>query len=321
MKKRFLPATFLAIALSLSTIAACSTAQVPDGDLLPDDSESMETPDVPEMPETPETPEIPNTPENQTPSTPDVTPPSNDNNTSGDNSSNNGNTGNQTTPSTPPTTQTPSVKEKARYIVCTGNNVNLRSGAGTSYAVLGQAEKGTMYAIIGQTGNWYKTYYKNKTAYFYAEYASIVTLEKSQDKEVEDVINEGYKLLGVPYVYGAVRLHDGYGNFLKGFTTQKFDCSSLVQYAFYQGAGKLLQTTTRTQFKQGKFVAKKDLQRGDCIYFTNETRQYKTGIERIGHVAIYLGNDYILHTASDYARIEKMSQQRWNFYVESRRFL
>ena len=141
------------------------------------------------------------------------------------------------------------------------------------------------------------------------------------DERTEDVLAEGYKLIGVPYVYGAVRLHDGKGNFLKGFTAQKFDCSSLVQYVFYQGAGKVLDVTTRTQVKQGKYVARSALQRGDCIFFTNEERQYKTGVEHIGHVAIYLGDDYILHTASDYARIEKMTAKRWSFYVEARRFL
>ena len=213
------------------------------------------------------------------------------------------------------------VVRNASYIRCTGENVNIRSGAGTDYAVVGQAEKGNMYAIIGKTGNWYKTYYRNKVAYIYAEYASVFTLQKTQDEQVEKVIEEGYKLLGVPYVYGAVRLHDGKGNFLSGFSTQKFDCSSLVQYVFYKGADKLLQVTTRTQFQQGKYVSPDKLQRGDCIYFTNEDRQYKTGIERVGHVAIYLGNNYILHTASDYARIEKMSSYRWNFYIEARRFL
>jgi cell wall-associated NlpC family hydrolase len=207
------------------------------------------------------------------------------------------------------------------YIRCTGENVNIRSGAGTDYAVLGQAEKGNMYAIIGKTGSWYKTYYRNQVAYIYAEYASVFTLEQTKDERVEKVIEEGYKLLGVPYVYGAVRLHDGNGKLLSGFTAQKFDCSSLVQYVFYKGADTLLQVTTRTQFKQGTYVSPNDLQRGDCIYFTNEDRQYKTGVERVGHVAIYLGNNYILHTASDYARIEKMSSYRWNFYIEARRFL
>lgn len=223
-----------------------------------------------------------------------------------------------TTP-TPPVVEP--VIETVSYARCTGNSVNLRAGAGTDYAVLGSAEKGTVYAITGKTGSWYKTYYKGKTAYISASYVSVFELEKSEDTKTEKVLNEGYKLIGVPYVYGAVRLHDGNGNLLKGFTAQKFDCSSLVQYVFYKGASKNLQVTTRTQVVQGKYVAPSKLQRGDCIYFTNAERQYKTGIERIGHVAIYLGDNYILHTASDYARIEKMSAQRWNYYVEARRFI
>lgn len=225
-------------------------------------------------------------------------------------------------PADEPTEEEPPqpVIEYASYIRCTGDSVNIRAGAGTSYAVLGSAEQGETYAVVGRSGSWYKTYYKNKVAYISASYAAVFSLEKA-DEEVEDVLFEGYKLLGVPYVYGAVRLHDGKGKLLSGFTTQKFDCSSLVQYVFYQGAGKLLDVNTRTQVKQGVYVKPSDLQRGDCIFFTNESRQYLSGIERVGHVAIYLGNNYILHTASDYARIEKISAARWNFYIEARRFL
>lgn len=219
-----------------------------------------------------------------------------------------------------PETPVEPVVQKTQYIRCTSNSVNIRSGAGTDYSVLGSAEKGTTYAVLGKTGNWYKTYYRNQVAYIYASYATVFTLEKA-DPDVEEVLSEGYKLLGVPYVYGAVRLHDGKGRLLSGFTAQKFDCSSLVQYVYYRGADVLLNTTTRTQVTQGKYVHPNDLQRGDCIYFTNEERQYNTGIEKIGHVAIYLGNEYILHTASDYARIEKMSAKRWSYYIEARRFL
>jgi peptidoglycan endopeptidase LytE len=215
----------------------------------------------------------------------------------------------------------PPTSKYVEYIRCTGDNVNIRAGAGTNYSVLGSAEKGTMYAVIGKKGNWYKTYYKNKTAYVYAEYASVFSLQKSEDTDVENVIEEGYKLLGVPYVYGAVRLHDGKGKLLAGFTAQKFDCSSLMQYIFYKGADVLLDVHTRAQVVQGKYVKRANLQRGDCIYFTNESRQHLTGIERVGHVALYLGNDYILHTSSDYARIEKMTATRWKYYIEARRFL
>ena len=263
----------------------------------------------------------------------EVTPDIPDDSTGNDNAPSNPTPDNSTGSTTPPneapptdsstesSPENPSAQTAQQYIRCTGDNVNIRSGAGTNFTVLGTAEKGTMYAITGKIGNWYQTYYRGKTAYVYTEYAAVFSIPLSENEQAEKVIAEGYKHIGVPYVYGAVRLHDGKGNLLKGFTAQKFDCSSLVQYVYYQAAGKLLDVTTRTQFKQGKFVAGNDLQRGDCIYFTNESRQHLTGIERVGHVAIYLGNNYILHTASDYARIEKMSQQRWDFYLEARRFV
>ncbi len=224
-----------------------------------------------------------------------------------------------TTPNTPSTPTTPTV-QAAQYVRCTGNSVNLRSGAGTDYTVLGTAEKNTSYAVIGKSGSWYKTYYRGKTAYIYASYTAVFTVEKSADENVEKVIAEGYKLIGVPYVYGAVRFHDGKGKLLKGFSEQKFDCSSLVQYIFYKGAGKLLDVNTRTQIKQGTYVSAKNIKRGDLLFFTNDSREHLTGIERVGHVALYLGNNYILHTASDYARIEKISASRWDHYIEARRF-
>ena len=212
------------------------------------------------------------------------------------------------------------IVQSAQYIRCTGSGVNLRSGAGSSYSVIGSAQKGEIYAVVQKTGAWYKTYYRGKEVYLSADYAVLLSLDKG-DKQVEEVLDEGYKLIGVPYVYGAVRFHDGKGNLLGGFNAQKFDCSSLVQYVFYKGANKVLDVTTRTQVKQGKYVPRNELQRGDCIYFTNESRQHLTGTERVGHVAIYLGDNYILHTASDYARIEKITTARWSFYIEARRFI
>lgn len=214
----------------------------------------------------------------------------------------------------------PPKAEKAQYLQCTGNGVYFRSGAGTSFAKVGSAQKGETYAVVGKSGNWYETYYRGKKVYISASYVSLLSLEKHENDKVENVLQEGYKLLGVPYVYGAVRFHDGKGNLLGGFNAQKFDCSSLVQYVFYKGAKAVLDVTTRTQVVQGKYVKANDLQRGDCMYFTNESRKHLTGVQRVGHVAIYLGDNYILHTASDYARIEKISATRWGYFLEARRF-
>lgn len=212
-------------------------------------------------------------------------------------------------------------EEKAEYILVNTAGVNLRSGAGTGYSALGTAEKGTLYALAGRSGNWYKTYYKNKTAYISAGYCTVVQMDKSTNAQIEKVIEEGYKCLGVTYVYGATRYHDGKGNKLKGFTNTAFDCSSLMQYIFKVGANVNLQVNTRTQVYQGTTVKKSALKRGDLIFFTNASRKNNTGVERIGHVAMYLGDNYILHTASDYAKIEQISNTRWSYYIQAQRMI
>lgn len=267
-----------------------------------------ESPDIPaESPDTPVEPSEPNAPAEPTePDTP--TQPEQ-----------------PAEPAAPPVENEPEQPEPQQnlqlYIICVGNGVNLRSGAGSGYGAVATAEKDTSYAVVAKLNGWYCIYYRGKKVYMAAAYAKEFTLEKSDNATVEKVLEEGYKLLGTPYVYGAVRLHDGAGNFERGFKTSAFDCSSLTQYVFYQGAKKLLGTTTRLQVKQGKSVKRANLSRGDCIYFTNASRYYNTGTERVGHVAIYLGNDYILHTSSDYARIEKLTSARKKYYIEARRFV
>ncbi len=250
------------------------------------------------LPETPNTPEQPTLPEE--PTTPDEPsePPKEE--------------------TTAPTqTQKPS---KAQYILIHRDGLNVRTGASTAYTSLGQIEAGVLLQYVRTVDGWYETYFKNRVAYVSAsaEYSSLVSLPKSSST-TEKVIDYGLRYMGVPYVYGATRHHDGYGNKLRGFTEKKFDCSSLMQYIFYLGAGELLQTTTRTQILQGKEV-KGELKRGDLLFFTNSTRYDNVGVERVGHVALYLGGNYILHTASDYAKIEQISNKRWSYYLSARRF-
>lgn len=211
-------------------------------------------------------------------------------------------------------------KRRTAYIRVLASALNVRAGAGVNYACLGQAEKGTLLGYAGKNGNWYETSYRGKKAYVSADqrYADILQLDTGGE-QTEKIVEEGLKLLGTPYVYGAVRLHDGKGKELKNFTTAEFDCSSLMQYIFYRGAGILLDTTTRTQVKQGEKVEWNDIARGDLLFFTNASRKEKTGVERVGHVALYLGGNYILHTASDFAKIEQITPLRKSYFIEGRR--
>ncbi len=216
----------------------------------------------------------------------------------------------------------PAAEEKERYVLTLVSGLNVRKGAGTAFPALGQADKGALLALSGAENGWYRTFYRGQTAYVSASetYTAVNALEWG-DERTERVIAEGMRLLGVPYVYGATRFHDGNGQRLGGFTEEAFDCSSLMQYIFYRGAGVLLDVTTRTQVKQGVHVEREDLRRGDLLFFTNAARYDKTGIERVGHVALYLGENYILHTASDFAKAEQISAARRNYFLEARRVL
>lgn len=223
-------------------------------------------------------------------------------------------------PSEPETGEEESTQEYTEYIKVVGDGVNVRNGAGSNYKVLGVAEKNTLYAKLGVSGDWVKTRYKNSVAYISAKYCEDVKM-LADSADVESVIAEGCKFMGIKYVYGAVRYHDGYGNKLKNFTTTAFDCSSLMQYIFKVSVSKNLQTTTRTQVKQGVTVSRSELKRGDLMFFTNESRKNKSGVERIGHVALYMGDGYILHTASDYAKIERISAKRWSYFIQAQRII
>lgn len=200
------------------------------------------------------------------------------------------------------------------------DSLTVRTGPGTGYAVLGYLDKNDMAEYRGKSGGWYQIVFKRRTAYVSAAYAKTVAFEKGS-AAIERVIAEGKQLLGIPYVLGAQRYHWGNGVKNTNFTGDSFDCSSLTQYIYKIAAGVNLGVTTRDQVVQGTAVGKNNLRRGDLMFFTNEVRVNKTGVERIGHVAVYLGDNYILHTASDHAVIEPISNKRWSYYETSRRFV
>lgn len=223
-----------------------------------------------------------------------------------------------------PEPETPNIPVTNTYTAMVKSNtanLNLRSAPTTGAKVVGKMDKGDMVRYEGLQNGWYKTVYKQKTAYIYAgnNYATVVYMKQGSDK-VERVIAVGEELLGYPYVWGSQRYHWGNGKLNSNFVQGEFDCSALMQYIFYKGADVLMDLNTRTQVLQGKEVGD-GLKRGDVMFFTNDSRVNKTGIERVGHVALYLGDNYILHTASDHAVIEEISPKRWSYFIVAKRFV
>lgn len=224
---------------------------------------------------------------------------------------------------TPDNEDTPAPAVSYSYMIKSNtSSLNIRSAPNTGAAVVGKMDKGDMLRFEGESNGWYKTVYKQKTAYVYAgnSYAYIVKMTQSNEK-VESVIAIGETLMGYPYVWGSQRYHWGNGKLNTNFVQGEYDCSALMQYIYYHGANVNLDLTTRTQVLQGREVASGDLQRGDLMFFTNSSRYNLSGVERIGHVALYLGDNYILHTASDFAVIEEISSTRWKYFIVAKRFV
>lgn len=220
----------------------------------------------------------------------------------------------------PPTADNPTVKPKITdtLIRSGANSIAIRSGAGDNYTKVGTMDKNDCVAYMGEQGEWYKTIYKEKVAYVPKKYATKLEFDIGNER-TEKAINIGKSLLGYPYVWGAERYHYGTDKINKSFKNGQFDCSSFTQYIHYKNDKTILSATSRTQAVNGIAISRKNIQRGDLLFFTNSSRKNNKGIERIGHVAIYLGNNYILHTASDYAVIEEISATRWSYYISARR--
>lgn len=105
-----------------------------------------------------------------------------------------------------------------------------------------------------------------------------------------DIVSEGKKYLGKPYVYGAAG-------------PNSFDCSGFAQYVYKQ-LNLALPRTTYTQINAGISVTKDQLKPGDLVF----TAAY--------HVGIYVGNNQIIHAPqeNDVVKISTI----WNFYAARR---
>jgi len=104
------------------------------------------------------------------------------------------------------------------------------------------------------------------------------------EKTADAIISEGVRYIGAPYVYGAERFND-----------KAFDCSSYVQY-LYAKQGIKLGYNAREQAVQGQEIPFINLRKGDVMFFSDEDFPNETGLNKVRHVGIYMGDGHILHT-------------------------
>ncbi|NHN31710.1 C40 family peptidase [Paenibacillus agricola] len=104
------------------------------------------------------------------------------------------------------------------------------------------------------------------------------------ERKADTIIDTGLVHLEKPYQFGA-----------SSKQTATFDCSSYTRYIFNQN-GFDLPRDSRQQSQVGQNVKIGDIRKGDLLFFTTPQRKNETGLQRIGHVALYLGDNKVLHT-------------------------
>ncbi|WP_373233511.1 C40 family peptidase [Cohnella sp.] len=124
--------------------------------------------------------------------------------------------------------------------------------------------------------------------------------------KAEAVMNTGKRYLGTPYQFGA-----NYGQ------TRTFDCSSYVK-TVYAKNGVTLPRSSREQSLRGRSVTRSSLKKGDLVFFKSTSGTSR----RITHVAIYAGNNKLLHTYGEGGvRYSEFSSYWKGRYVKARRVL
>lgn len=116
------------------------------------------------------------------------------------------------------------------------------------------------------------------------------------------IVKTASQYKGVPYKFG-------------GMSEKGFDCSGYIQFVYKKHSVNLTRTAD-TQFKEGKFVLKKDLKQGDLVFF-------ETYAKGASHVGIYAGSGKFWHTSSSKGvMLSGLEEDYWKKrYLGSRRVL
>lgn len=131
-------------------------------------------------------------------------------------------------------------------------------------------------------------------------YLKVASTLNSGNAVIEKTISEGFKLVGIsPYVYGGGRTD-------ASIAKNEYDCSSFVAQVFRLGGQSLVYqyaASTTLLAQTGNSVSWSNKARGDLLVTAADATENEQ------HVAIYLGDGYILHesNSTDGVNISKLT--------------
>lgn len=110
------------------------------------------------------------------------------------------------------------------------------------------------------------------------------------------VVDEAYKVLGVPYKWA-------------GNTPDGFDCSGFIYYSFNKAGKQIGRYSSEGYFSRSYYIDKP--QPGDLVFFANT---YKPGIS---HMGIYIGNNEFIHAGSNGVEITNLDNSYYKKHFDS----
>ena len=157
----------------------------------------------------------------------------------------------------------------------------LRTGKSKKAKVLKTLKVGTAVTVYGTSGSWRKVSVAGKTGYVPKQYVYVGTkapsLTGSTYEKGQTVAEFAQRFVGNPYVWGGESLTNG------------VDCSGFTMQV-YKHFGYSLPHSSTAQRYEGTAVSWNEKQPGDLICY-----QVVNGV---GHVAIYIGDNQIIHAGS-----------------------
>lgn len=171
------------------------------------------------------------------------------------------------------------------------SGVNFRTAPSLQSGRYGSIPTGATVKVLQEVNqHWLKVEYKGRVGYIssqprFVQYQSggqapsrqVSQATSSWERKADQIIQNGLKLRGTPYRFGA-KAGSGY-----------YDCSSFIQKV-YRDNGISLPRNSRQQYNYATKIKKSDLRKGDLVFFDTKRD------DRIDHVAIYMGDNKLLHT-------------------------
>lgn len=165
------------------------------------------------------------------------------------------------------------------YVRYVKDKANIRKTPCKGSAKLGSYTRGTKITCYGTSGSWTVVKKDGEEGFVSTKYLSKSVVKKTS--KGQQVANYALKFVGNPYKYGGTSL------------TKGADCSGFTQSVF-KHFGYKIPRTSGDQRSAGRKVSWSNKQPGDLICY-------------YGHVAIYVGNNTVVHASSKKTGIKTTS--------------